>query len=879
MSRIFIAEQRELRRRVVIKVLPPELAAEINTERFRREIQLAANLQHPHIVPLFAAGSADHLLYYTMPFVKGESLRERLAREGELPVADAVRILRDVVDALAYAHAEGVVHRDIKPANVLLSGGHALVADFGVAKALSDAVGGSTLTSAGVALGTPMYMAPEQAVADPHADHRVDIYAVGALAYEMLTGLPPFAGAPPQQVLVAQVTASPEPILKRRTAIPPSLAATVMRCLEKRAADRWQTAEELLHQIEPLVTPSGGTAPHPAISESSALQPADFEPTTPFAAATPTVAPKSRRPLRQWVLIIAAVLLAFAAGYAVMRRRAAASASAGTAAPKSLVVLPFENLGAPADGYFADGITEEITSRLAAVPGLKVTSRTTAMQYKDAKKSVREIGQELEAAYVLEGSVRWEKAGGQNRIRVTPQLIRVSDDSHVWADRYDAVLAEVFDVQSTIAEKVVGALGVALGEPAKQEITSRPTDNSAAYDYYLRARETWSRGDEESDVRNTVQALERAVGLDSSFTAAWALLSMSHAFIYWQHWDSSPQRLELARAAMDRAQALKPDAPETRLARGYYRYWGFRDYPAALEEFTAALRSRPNDADIIEAIGLIERRQGRWTQALRTQRHAGELEPRSTDIALQGAETACMMRRFADCNEIADRMIRIAPEQASGYFFRSLVILQSRDAAAALRVLHEGLERSDRQHLLAFAWPQFVWLGTPEDRAALAALPVAAFGSDTVEYYASQGEARLALNDSARARVFFDSMRASSARRVRRYPTDDAAHSALGIAYARLGRRADAVREGRRAVELLPLSRDAFEGANRLDQLALIYAIVGDPDATLEQLRRLVTIPTRITPGELRLDPIWGRLRNDPRFQQLVSQTLPTDSQ
>jgi serine/threonine-protein kinase len=417
MSRVSVAEQRDLRRRVVIKVLPPDLAAGINADRFRREVQLAASLQHPHIVPLFSAGSADDLLYYTMPFVKGESLRERLAREGELPVAAAVRILRDVVDALAYAHGEGVVHRDIKPANVLLSGGHALVADFGVAKALSDTAHGSTLTLAGVALGTPVYMAPEQAVADPHADHRVDIYAVGVLAYEMLTGLPPFSGLSPPQALAVQVTEPPEPILKRRAGIPPALAAAVMRCLEKRPADRWQTAEQLLHQLEPLATPSGGTAPHPAASGPSGFAPVETAPTTPSAAVALAGAPAVRSRRGRLFLIAAAGLLAVAVGYAVVvRRHAAAPGPAAGAERKALVVLPFENLGSAADGYFADGITDEITSRLAAVPGLKVTSRTTAMQYKGAKKSVRQIGQELAAAYVLEGNVRWEKAGGEQLV-------------------------------------------------------------------------------------------------------------------------------------------------------------------------------------------------------------------------------------------------------------------------------------------------------------------------------------------------------------------------------------------------------------------------------------------------------------------------------
>jgi tetratricopeptide (TPR) repeat protein len=271
MSRVFLAEETGLERQVVVKVLPPEMAAGVNAERFRREILLAAKLQHPHVVPLLTAGASGDLLYYVMPFIKGESLRAKLAREGELPVGDAARILRDVADALAYAHREGVVHRDIKPDNVLLSDNHAVVTDFGVAKAVASSTGESSLTSLGVALGTPAYMSPEQAVADPHVDHRADIYALGALAYEMLTGRPPFTGATPQAVLSAHVTQIPDPVTQHRGTVPPALAEIVMRCLAKKPADRWQRADELRAQFESMVTPSGGltptgTQPVPAIN-------------------------------------------------------------------------------------------------------------------------------------------------------------------------------------------------------------------------------------------------------------------------------------------------------------------------------------------------------------------------------------------------------------------------------------------------------------------------------------------------------------------------------------------------------------------------------------------------------------------------------------
>src|SRR5712691_2038286 len=252
MSRVFVATDATLDRQVVVKVLPPDLAAGLNAERFRREIQLAAKLQHPHIVPLLSAGAAEGLLYYTMPLIEGESLRAKLVRQGELPIPEAVRILLDVADALAYAHEHGLVHRDIKPDNVLISGKHAVVTDFGVSKALSTATGKATLTSIGVALGTPAYMAPEQAAADPSTDHRPDIYAVGVMAYEMLTGRPPFTGTSPQMVLAAHVTQAPEPVSRLRATVPPALAELIMRCLAKKPADRPQRAEELRHQLEAM---------------------------------------------------------------------------------------------------------------------------------------------------------------------------------------------------------------------------------------------------------------------------------------------------------------------------------------------------------------------------------------------------------------------------------------------------------------------------------------------------------------------------------------------------------------------------------------------------------------------------------------------------
>src|SRR5437667_3261555 len=261
MATVYLAFDLKHHRKVAVKVLRPELAARLGADRFTQEIETVAQFQHPHILPLLDSGEASGFLYYVMPYVEGEPLRDRLARHGELPIHDAVKILVEIVDALAYAHAHGVAHRDIKPDNVLLSGRHALVMDFGVAKALSEATGRQRLTTAGIALGTPAYMAPEQAAADPHLDHRVDVYAVGALGYELIAGRPPFTAGTTQEVLAAHVSQAPEPVTKWRPACPPALAAIIMKCLEKPPADRWQTADDLLAQLEPLATPSGGTTP------------------------------------------------------------------------------------------------------------------------------------------------------------------------------------------------------------------------------------------------------------------------------------------------------------------------------------------------------------------------------------------------------------------------------------------------------------------------------------------------------------------------------------------------------------------------------------------------------------------------------------------
>jgi len=716
MSRVFLARERELERQVVVKVLPPEMAAGVNAERFRREIQLAASLQHPHIVPLLAAGHSDDLVYYTMPLIEGESLRAKLAHEGELPIAEAVRILRDVADALAYAHAHGVAHRDIKPDNVLITNHHAVVTDFGVAKALSQSSGKSSLTSAGVALGTPAYMAPEQAAADPHTDHRCDIYAVGALGYEMLTGRPPFTGATPQHVLAAQVTEAPEPVTKRRSAVPAALATLVMRCLEKSPADRWQSAKELLHHLEAMATPSGGVTPTAAMAAERGSR----------------AGGRSWRRRSAYAGVVALVALA---AFGLFARFHARSQTSPPGTRKMLAVLPFENLGRPEDEYFADGMTEEVTARLAGLHGFGVIGRTSAIQYKKTTKSIPQIGQELGVEYVLEGTVRWEKTPhGASRVRVTPQLVRVSDASHVWAKVYDAVLADVFDVQSSIATQVAETLNVTLFAPERQALAVRPTENLEAYDYYLRGKDYDAGQYVVENAHLAVQMYQRAVQLDSTFAQAWAALARAHLFVSWLFAETG--EVAKAQPALERARRLGPDLVETRLALGYSYYYGDRDYDHALEQFAWVRERQPNNPDVISAIAYIHRRQGRLAEAVGEMTRATDLDPRNHGIFFNLGQTyGFLLRRFAEAERALARANSLAPDVPRYYALRAyLYLTQDGDVGRVRQLFRQASGALDPARILANGTPtstvSFLLVRVlPRDFAeALARFPLRAAG-------------------------------------------------------------------------------------------------------------------------------------------------------
>ena len=507
MSRVFVAEETSLGRKVVIKLLPPELAATLSVDRFRREIQLAASLQHPHIVPLLAAGEAGDLLYYSMPLVEGESLRARLARDAELPVPEAVRILRDVADALSYAHRHGVVHRDIKPDNVLISDGHALVTDFGVAKAL-DHARQSSVTATGLALGTPAYMAPEQAAADPHADQRADIYALGVLGYEILAGQPPFTGRTAQAVVAAHLTQAPTPLAELRPSVPPALAALVMRCLEKRPADRWQSAGELLHVLESFSTPVDGVA-------------------TTSAAPIPRSRPARRRPVA--LLALGAGLVAVAAGWLALRH------SRGTVPLDAdlIAVAPFDVPDTKLS-LWRESLVDVLSRNLdGAGPVRSVPSTTVIRRWSGRadRPSAAALGRRTGARLVVFGSLI---GAGPDSARLTATAFDVVEDRPL----AEIELRDEADRMDRMADSLTVRLLRELGRTRRIEVfrtTSLGSTSLPALKAFLRGEQWFRRASWDS----ALVSYEQAIALDSTFPLA---LWRSSMVLGWQRsaGDSSP---------------------------------------------------------------------------------------------------------------------------------------------------------------------------------------------------------------------------------------------------------------------------------------------------------------------------------------------------
>jgi TolB-like protein len=853
MATVYLAHDLRHDRPVALKVLHPELARSLGTERFLREVKLCARLQHPHILTVLDSGETAGQLWFTMPFVEGESLRGRIEREKQLSIEDAVRIARECADALEYAHRHGVIHRDIKPENILLTGDHALVADFGIARALGDdPTGDQRITETGTTLGTPAYMSPEQAAGARTLDARSDVYSLASVLFEMLAGEPPFTGPTPQQSIARRFTETPRPVRSLRETVPEPVEKAIAKALSKSPADRFSSA---LKFGRALVA------------------------TEPAPAAAPT--PRSTVTRYRSVALIG---LGFVLGLGVLfgwLRRSShepAKSAAGAVAdgPKRLAVLPFENLGDSADGYFADGMTDEVRGKLAALRGLQVIAHRSAAEYKGTTKSFQEIGRELGVDYLLIGKVRWEKAdSAQSRVRVSPELIEVAGSTTRWQQPFDAVLSDVFQVQGEIAGKVAQALDLALGAPEKARLEERPTRNLAAWDAFIRGEEASKRMAEidQGALERAAADYERAVALDSGFVQAWTRLSQVYASRY-ANGIPTPAGAARARAAAERALALAPDAAEPRLALGTYYDFITGEYAKALEQFALGRRADPNHAELTAASALSEQSLGRWENALDFLKRAEILDPRSPQVASRIARTYVWLRRQDEAMAAADRAIALEPTTVSSYQTKAMASLGRGDLAgakSALRAIPPEVDPTDAAAQIATYW-DMGWLLDDEQQKLLLRLTPSAFAGDRFSWAIVKAQVYGYRGDMRRARAYGDSAVRASSDVLANTPNDAQRRVLLGLAQAYAGRKKEAIREGERGVSLLPISADAYTGPYYQHQLVRIYILTGEPQKAIDLLAPLLEINYYLSPGWLRVDPTFKALRQLPRFQALIAE-------
>lgn len=857
MGVIYRARQRHSRRIVALKRMVSYHADSRETlERFRREAEAAASLDHPNILPIYEIGQGeDGLPFFSMKYAAGGSLQKAGPALRNDP-RESVRIMAKVAGAVQFAHEHGVLHRDLKPGNILLDGrGEPFVTDFGLAKWLDS---NTDLTRTLTIFGTPGYIAPEQAKG-PAAKltPAADVYSLGAILFDLFTGHPPFLG---EHALAVIQQASEKPAPKLRSLAPAldrDLETICGRCLEREPQARYRSAGDLAIDLER------------------------------WLEGRPIIARRVSSPVRVWrwskrnrpaaVATAAALCSAVAAALLFFSHRAE---SPFAPSEKGIAVLPFENLNSdPDNAFLADGVQDEVLNDLAKIADLKVISRTSVMQYKTGKKrNLRQIASELGVAHVVEGSVQRV----QNRVRVNAQLIDAKTDMHLWADSYDGPLDDVFAIQSEIAQAIASQLQAKLSPQTKSAIEEVPTKNLAAYELYAQAKNVLAIRNARENLLKAASLLNQAVRDDPSFFQAYCQLAHTHDRIYFLGYDHTPARLALAEAAIEAAFHLRPDAGEAHLARAQNLYRGYVDYDGALAELEVAALTLPNNPGVFELKGYILRRRGKQEEAVRSLERAIDLDPRNTFTLQQIALTYHHLRRYAEEKSVLDRVLHIEPDNVDANLARALVDFHWKGDT---RLLHQTLSSIRTANPAATQSIADSWLicaladrdpaGAKDAAVAAGANPP--FTDEAVNFsrpFVQGIIARLTKNED-NARSAFIAARVEQEKIIQAQPNYGPPLCVLGLIDAALGQKEEALREGRHAVELLPVEKDAINGVAMIKYFAMIAAWVGENDLACEQLAIAIRPPSRLTYGQLKLLPFWDPLRGDPDFQKIVASLAP----
>jgi TolB-like protein/Tfp pilus assembly protein PilF/predicted Ser/Thr protein kinase len=856
---VYRARQKSLNRTVALKVIGlGHWATEGHLKRFRREAEAAASLDHSGIVPIYEVGEREGSCYFSMKLVEGGQLDDVVKRQ-PMTIRKAVELIAKVARTVHYAHEHSILHRDIKPGNILLDQkGEPHLTDFGLARLVETE---STVTRTMEVLGTPSYMAPEQAVGNNEAVSSItDVYGIGAVLYQLLTGHPPFAGGTTYETIKLLLDTEPRQPRLWNSKIDRDLSTICLKCLEKDPKRRYSSAQALAEDLQRWLK-------HEPIR---ARRTGVFTRGRKWVRRNPTSA----------LLAASLVALAAAAGWVVWKSEFFRSPPT-----TGIAVLPFENLdGDKANTAFADGVQGEILSSLARVADLKVISRTSVMEYR-GQRNMHKIGQALHVSYLLEGSV--SKAGG--RIRLNTELIDTRTDTNIWSQRYERDLSDVFAVQSEIAQTIADQLHARLSPGEKAAIEKPPTKDLLAYDLYVRALALIDPALDDPDLRQDalsgIQFLEAAIAHDPSFLLAYCKLAQAHDYLY-QQGDRTRGRLARADSAVKFALRLGPDSGEAHLSLALHLYWGYYDYDRARAELAIASHTLPNNSRIAKIAGLIDRRQGRWSEAVRELERSAELDPRNLVPLDNLISTYFLTRSYKQLIQVIDRRAALKPNGIGTRLPRASIDLASRADTRALHALLQELVTDDPPTAEYLAEPCFR-LGLLErdpdatQRALTAATRAKKFTNATpngdVPFSHSFWEGLVARmkGDNVAAHAAFVAARAEQEEMLQAQSGYGLALSGLGMVDAYLGRKEEALREAGQAVELLPVAKNALDGADALYCFAVICALTGERDLAFQQLDVLVKIPSSTTYGDLRLNPYWDSLRGDPRFEKIVASLAP----